>query len=168
MILATICQHNASVPIGFLKSLLACREWEHMFSYGLYLDDNRNSVWDIMKERNDDLLFIDSDMSFTPEDVKKIQKHLDNKDIVSGKYTLSIPWDYPDKLSEVDVCGAGFLGISQRVIHSLDRPFTRFINQNSGKMCGEDMAFCIKAKDAGFKIWCDPEIKLGHIKTQII
>ncbi len=35
-------------------------------------------------------------------------------------------------------------------------------------MCGEDVSFCLDAKAAGFKIWCDPRIRVGHEKTRII
>jgi GT2 family glycosyltransferase len=194
MILATIVGNNASVPMGFVKSLIACREYEHLFSYGLYVDDNRNAIWDIMKNRNDDFLFIDSDMTFTPMDVWKISEHLKDKDIVSGLYYMGdrkpacfryilqprqtdlLLWEqtnilevyYPTDFEEIDACGAGFLGISRRVVKALDKPFTRFINPVSGRLYGEDMAFCVKAKEAGFNLWIDPEIKLGHIKTQIL
>ena len=35
-------------------------------------------------------------------------------------------------------------------------------------MCGEDVSFCLDAKDAGFEIWCDPRVRVGHEKTRII
>ena len=35
-------------------------------------------------------------------------------------------------------------------------------------MCGEDVSFCLDAIDAGFKIWCDPRIRVGHEKTRVI
>ena len=35
-------------------------------------------------------------------------------------------------------------------------------------MCGEDVSFCLDAMDAGFKIWCDPRIRVGHEKTRVI
>ena len=30
-------------------------------------------------------------------------------------------------------------------------------------MIGEDFLFCDRARDAGFEVWVDPTIKLGHI-----
>ena len=33
---------------------------------------------------------------------------------------------------------------------------------------GEDVSFCLDAKEAGFEIWCDPRIRVGHEKTRII
>jgi hypothetical protein len=35
-------------------------------------------------------------------------------------------------------------------------------------MCGEDVSFCLDAKEQGFEIWCDPRIRVGHEKTRII
>jgi hypothetical protein len=35
-------------------------------------------------------------------------------------------------------------------------------------MCGEDVSFCLDAKEAGFEIWCDPRIRVGHEKTRVI
>ena len=35
-------------------------------------------------------------------------------------------------------------------------------------MCGEDVSFCLDAIEAGFEIWCDPKIRVGHEKTRII
>ena len=35
-------------------------------------------------------------------------------------------------------------------------------------MCGEDVSLCLDAIEAGFQIWCDPRIRVGHEKTRII
>ena len=35
-------------------------------------------------------------------------------------------------------------------------------------MCGEDVSFCLDAIDAGYDIWCDPRIRVGHEKTRVI
>ena len=35
-------------------------------------------------------------------------------------------------------------------------------------MCGEDVSFCLDAIDAGFEIWCDPRIRVGHEKQRVI
>ena len=35
-------------------------------------------------------------------------------------------------------------------------------------MCGEDVSFCLDAMDAGWDIWVDPRIRVGHEKTRII
>ena len=35
-------------------------------------------------------------------------------------------------------------------------------------MCGEDVSFCLDAKEAGIETWCDPRIRVGHEKTRVI
>ncbi len=132
MILATIIGNSANLPYEFVKSLLACQGWAHLFQVGLYVPDNRNAVWNLMKNKDDDLLFIDSDMVFSPDDVYKIEKHLKDKDIVTGLYSMRGGGSAIFKkkeiyelaeveagLFEIDACGAGFLGISKRVIDKL-------------------------------------------------
>lgn len=176
MILAIPIGNNGLLHYQFVKSLLACKDYSHMFAVGLYIEDNRNSAYRL--SRGQDLLMIDSDMTFTLEDVKNMEENLKDKDIVSGLYRMGIggtpyaifkdnlPTEPEDNVFEIDACGAGFLGISHRVL--LDEPFTRVFNKKSGMWRGEDMSFCQTVKEAGYKIWCNSKIKLGHIKTQII
>lgn len=176
MILAIPIGNNGLLHYQFVKSLLACKDYSHMFAVGLYIEDNRNSAYRL--SRDQDLLMIDSDMTFTLDDVKKMEEHLKEKDIVTGLYRMGIggtPWaifkeDKPvepeEKMFEIDACGAGFMGISCRVL--LDEPFTRVFNKRTGMWRGEDMSFCQTAKEKGYKIWADPSILLGHIKTKII
>ena len=176
MILAIPIGNNGLLHYQFVKSLLACKDYQHMFAVGLYIEDNRNSAYKL--SRGQDLLMIDSDMTFTLEDVRKMEENLKEKDIVSGLYRMGIeenpyaifkddlPIEPKDKIFEVDACGAGFLGISCRVL--MDEPFARVFSKKSGIIRGEDMSFCQTAKEKGYKIFCDPEIKLGHIKTKIV
>ena len=35
-------------------------------------------------------------------------------------------------------------------------------------MCGEDVSFCLDAQEAGYEIWADPRIRVGHEKTRVI
>ena len=35
-------------------------------------------------------------------------------------------------------------------------------------MCGEDVSFCLDAIEAGFEIWCDPRVRVGHEKMRVI
>ncbi len=35
-------------------------------------------------------------------------------------------------------------------------------------MCGEDVSFCLDAIEAGFDIWCDPRVRVGHEKSRVI
>jgi len=136
--------------------------------------------------QTDYLLFIDSDITFPTWGLERLISH--NKDIVGGMYHKKLPphlplvykfknWKHtpianpPAKLFECDAIGTGFLLIKRKVLEALYNPkFARkngypfnFIQKPDGNDIGEDLAFCIRAKKKGFKVWCDPTIPLEHI-----
>ena len=59
------------------------------------------------------------------------------------------------------------MGISHRVIEKLgNEPFNSVVE---GELThGDDVSFCHRAREAGFKIFADSDIRIGHIKTRII
>jgi hypothetical protein len=75
--------------------------------------------------------------------------------------------------------GTGFIMIRRDVFLSLkeSHPEWEYFDQNSGKTLhsffdfkstpegyiGEDYLFCDRAREAGFTVWVDPTIKLGHM-----
>ncbi len=75
----------------------------------------------------------------------------------------------------VDYTGFGWLLIKNGVFEHKGLPYPWFAPKmqvfESGEvqdMCGEDVSFCLDAIEAGFKIWCDPRIRVGHEKTRVI
>ena len=75
----------------------------------------------------------------------------------------------------IDYTGFGWLLIKKGVFESEGLPYPWFAPKmqvfESGEvqdMCDEDVSFCLDAKEAGFEIWCDPRIRVGHEKTRII
>ena len=75
----------------------------------------------------------------------------------------------------VDYTGFGWLLIKNGVFENEGMPYPWFAPKmqvfESGEvqdMCGEDVSFCLDAKEAGFEIWCDPKIRVGHEKTRVI
>ena len=75
----------------------------------------------------------------------------------------------------VDYTGFGWLLIRKGVFEHEGLPYPWFAPKmqvfESGEvqdMCGEDVSFCLDAKEAGFEIWCDPRIRVGHEKTRVI
>jgi hypothetical protein len=65
----------------------------------------------------------------------------------------------------VDYAGFGWLLIKYGVFEHEDMKYPWFAPKmqvfESGEvqdMCGEDVSFCLDAKEAGFEIWCDPRI----------
>ena len=73
----------------------------------------------------------------------------------------------------VDYTGFGWVMIKKGVFETLEYPWFAPKMQvfESGKvqdMCGEDVSFCLDAKEADYEIWCDPRIRVGHEKPRII
>jgi predicted O-methyltransferase YrrM len=146
----------------------------------------RNTIGNNLK--TDYLLFIDSDIMFPSWALERLLSR--NKDIVGGMYFKKLPphqplvyvykknkWSYetipnpPTQLFECQGIGTGFLLIKRKVLKDLyDKKFARkngfpfnFIQKPDGNDIGEDLAFCIRARKKGYKIWCDPSIPLLHI-----
>ena len=79
------------------------------------------------------------------------------------------------KIFTVDYTGFGWLLIKKGVFEHEGLPYPWFAPKmqifESGEvqdMCGEDVSFCLDAKEAGFDIWCDPRIRVGHEKSRVI
>lgn len=155
------------------------------FHKGTYIQDLRNNiVKDAIKNKADYLMFVDSDLTFPPDGIKKLLDH--KKDIVGGMYNMkSLPLTNTIKIADkdgkrLDVDGAmvpeelfkcyaiptGFMLIKLDAIKDMEFPFD-FGREEDGQLIGEDVNFCIKAQQKGLEIWCDPTIKIGHIGSYL-
>ena len=73
----------------------------------------------------------------------------------------------------VDYTGFGWVCIQNGVFEKLPYPWFApkmqvFESGAVQDMCGEDVSFCLDAIEAGYEIWCDPRIRVGHEKSRII
>ena len=73
----------------------------------------------------------------------------------------------------VDYTGFGWVLIKKGVFEDMEYPWFApkmqvFESSNEQDMCGEDVSFCLDAKELDYEIWCDPRIRVGHEKTRII
>ena len=73
----------------------------------------------------------------------------------------------------VDYTGFGWLLIKKGVFEDMEYPWFApkmqiFESGNVQDMCGEDVSFCLDAKEMGIETWCDPRIRVGHEKTRVI
>ena len=123
--------------------------------------------WD-GKLKYDYQLWIDSDIVF---DTNKFWQLCD----------LAVPADHETvetmskrkKPFTCDYTGFGWVLIKNGVFESLEYPWFApkmqiFESGDVQDMCGEDVSFCLDAKDNGEEIWCDPRIRVGHEKTRVI
>lgn len=136
----------------------------------------------------DKLLWIDSDIAWSPKDVLKLYKS--DKDIISGAYLFAngTVAAYAEKLgkaythAEVAVMtepfkvkgiGFGFVAIKAGVFELLSRPWfqqaqvTHTMNgiEYTFPVTGEDLSWCYRVQDLGFDVWLDPEVQVTHHKT---
>lgn len=138
------------------------------------------------------LMFIDSDIEFQADDVAKLwnlqpdigvgcytAKSLDAKLMAWKDYDLTpVTGDTP---FEIDMAGTGFMMINRKVFETLmeRHPGWKYTEGKVGECWGffqdpievvngesihlsEDFHFCIRAREVGFKVLCDPMIKLKH------
>jgi hypothetical protein len=69
---------------------------------------------------------------------------------------------------EVDATGTGCLLIETRVFLDLQKPYFQFTpnpDKEIGGVIGEDIWFCHKAREAGYKIFVDTSVPVGHLSV---
>jgi hypothetical protein len=137
----------------------------------------RNRGVELANNRGSDfLLFLDSDMLFPPTVLFRLLIH--RKDIVGATYTRRVapfnilgtalaeqPSNPSGDLLEMRRIPTGCLLINMRVFDKLSKPYFRFETDANGAIVGEDYVFCDRAREAGFRIWCDAVMskEIGHI-----
>ena len=161
-----------------------------MATRGFTIAENRNyCVIQAQKNNSDYILFIDDDMTFAPETLDQLLYH--KKDIVGvNSYSRILPlhttvglmnekgeykhpdhypeWEMkiPDNLFEAYFVGCGICLIDMKVFKKVKEPFFSFSYEKNGLVKGgEDGNFCDRARQKGFKVWCDPTVEVGHIGT---
>lgn len=143
------------------------------------IDTARNKlIEDALKDPNyTHILMIDDDMTFEPDFALKLLEH--DVDIVSGlafkrrpEYTPCVfekKQDnkyypiLPEVFQEVDIAGTGGILISTEVFKKLKYPWFETYYDDNNTHWSVDFDFSMKSKAAGFKIFVDPEAKMGHI-----
>ena len=153
-----------------------------------HVDDARNLlVKHFLDSGCDELMFIDADMGWHPEDISKFLKH--DRDVVAVTYRKKsdeadfpcslIPgeiWADADGLIEVNRVPTGFLKIKRHVLETLwnesrqykpsvddTDPVAEIFNRDviNGARISGDYNFCRKWRNHG-KIFLNPEINLEH------
>jgi GT2 family glycosyltransferase len=179
------------VAAGFAASLAMLRKTGDTlvsFICGSLIYDARNKLGaQAIKLEADQVLWLDSDMTFEPDTLTRLMQTMKDKDadIVSGLYfRRSAPYtpvafskvsidpetnasthqDYTGPLEGVhEVEGIGF----GCVLMKTDVLFDVFGKYGGGfdpvGHFGEDLSFCWRARELGYKIMLDTGVKCGHI-----
>lgn len=78
------------------------------------------------------------------------------EDGVEVYHTANLP---PTGVHEIHACGSAGMLIRKHVLDELERP----VFQTSGFHQNEDLNLCRKIREAGYKIHCCVDLRLGHI-----
>lgn len=72
----------------------------------------------------------------------------------------------------VDYIGGGWMMVAKGVFESMEYPWwgpkLQTFENGVQDFCGEDVSFCLDAKELGIDILVDPRIRVGHEKTRIL
>ena len=159
-------------------------------SYDALVQRARNDIVQLALDSNvDDLIFIDTDVDWKPEDFFKLLEY--DADIVGGVYPKKSDTEqYSVKIEKsdlvinnqglVEVSGlpAGFMRITKTALKKIwdaSPEYTEAHKPNPIRMCfnvtinsnkelvSEDISFCETWKSLGGKIYLDPNINLSHV-----
>jgi hypothetical protein len=148
----------------------------------LIFDQRNNLVKTAVEVKADYLLFVDADMRFPKDTLKILMSH--NKDIIGVNATTrsepvkptaknfvvnedqSVDWipiysNAKSGIEKADGIGCGVMLVNTRVFKAMEEPYFYFEQLPNNKLLGEDIYFCIKAKDAGFDTWVDHDLSKG-------
>lgn len=158
-----------------------------------HIDDGRNfCVRDFLEGKCDDLIFVDADIRFDPEDIVRLALY--TPDVVAGIYPKKqddaeypvrwLPdeqlWSNEEGLIEVEAVSTGFLKISRNALETIDKTVPHYLAQkdiatrrkiplifertlHEYNRLGGDYEFCRKWKELGGQIFIDPEMTFGHV-----
>ena len=74
------------------------------------------------------------------------------------RYTLD---EYPTTTFEVAGCGIACCLMETKILEDVMLKWGTCFTPR--KQYGEDLIFCLRAKNLGYKIWCEPTVRLGHL-----
>lgn len=150
----------------------------------------RNNICDIAeKQQCTHIMFLDTDMTFPPDTIQKLLAH--DLDIVGGlyferyePYKPAVFWKHPDgdyalphdipygQLLECDALATGCMLIKMDVFKRLTKPWFEYRVAEYGskkeiKFFSEDIVFCERVKELGYKIFVDTSIECGHLLNDV-
>lgn len=187
-LIAIPCMDNVAAPFAHsLATMEKTGECVISMNISSLIYDARNQLAaQALKAEADYILWLDSDMIVPPDVIPRMIKHMeDGKDFVSGIYfRRRAPFapvlysridreghadfnDYPED-TVFEIAGAGFgccmtrVSMLEDIALNFKDWFTPFNNY------GEDLSFCLRALECGYKLYCDSTIKCGHVGTVVV
>lgn len=186
-----------TVPVQFLGSMLQLQR-KHEVKFGiesgsLVYNARNNLARQAVAEEADWVLWLDSDMVFNPDLLDRMLDVCEKNDISfltalcfrrkppytpclferldklpddkGASYTALL--SVPEGLFQVGGCGFAGVLMSTDVLISVAAQFGgQMFDPMKG--FGEDVAFCWRARQCGYEIWCDSTIEMGHVGSCVV
>ncbi len=195
-LIAIPCLDTIQTPtVASLVSMSRVGASKYSFLANSLVYDARNMLArEAIETGADRIMFIDSDMVFASDLMERLAADLDDgMDFVGGIYvkrrlpTLPVLYDtaeivnvdgrqkgrthsytdYPkDQVFEVAACGFGAVMMNVDVLRAVSDVYPEPFSPIPGTF-GEDISFCWRARQLGYKLYCDSRIKLGHVGTTV-
>ena len=159
-----------------------------MASDGAYSDTLRDDMArKVIKLNPDYILWIDADQVYPANTPEILMKHVDSGKLVVGGITphrtngqpnvwSSIP-DSPlykprevyagDGVIKADATGLGGIMMSPEVFKKMEYPWFRMSwDKEINDRLGMDFTFYANCRRAGIDVWCDTDLKYGHLAVR--
>jgi GT2 family glycosyltransferase len=172
---------NRVFPLDLNRNRLVQKSLELGADAVLFLDADMTFPADLIPRLIQDLretgpaiisgLYFKKTPPFPPVSANKIFSHDEQKmfpvEIDSGHPDSADLSDYMNLLLECDVVGMGAALIARELLEAISPPWFEYeLYQKTGeRTVTEDVPFCRKVKQAGFKIYTDLGLECGHITT---
>lgn len=181
------------VPAQFAQSLATLNKVDGeclvSFQIGSLIYHSRDALARKAIECDADyILWLDSDMVFAPDTLAKLLEDRESGDIISGLYFRRVhpfspvlfdkldiengkcDWSgfekIPNEIFEIGGCGFGCVLMRTDIIFEIASRFHELFSPIGS--VGEDLSFCWRARQCGYKIVCDPRITLGHVGHHVV
>ena len=173
------------IDVGFVQSLMDLQtvgETKTYFLSGSLIYEARERLAAMAVNNGfDHILWLDSDQMFKP--TLMIDFVSSEKDMVTGVIPMRRPPYIPcvykikddelkqvtelgDRLFEVDGCGFGAVFMKTEILQKCFDKYKTCFQPIYGY--GEDLSFCLRVKELGYKIYADPRIDIGHMAKTVI
>lgn len=177
----------------FVRSLVGMKiegEVQFTFAQASLIYDGRNLLANAAIDKGfERVLWLDSDMMFSPDLFRRLHERIDQGaelvtalcfarkapirptiyrkcGLFDGVPTAESYHGYPeDSFFRVEACGFGACMTTVTLLRKVRDKYGLPFSPVAG--FGEDLSFCLRARELGTELWCDSGIKVGHVGTSV-